>query len=193
MEMCRAVNFQIPTDFAIISATGHVDSLAECNPTLTHGAEDGEGLINAACDYLACSMDRADGRILTIPIPVGGVVLGGSTDATAVDDPTVARAIAFMNSYFRNPIQIADIVAHVGRSRRWLERAFQRAMNLTLHDYLTDRRVKDAQRRIRKTPDKSLAKIAIAAGFGNLPTFNRSFAAATGMSPFRWRQRCEGK
>ncbi len=128
-----------------------------------------------------------------IKVPTAGLIPGASTDTTSVDDPVVARAIDFMDAFFRDPIQVADVVTQVKRSRRWLERAFLDARKITLLGYLTERRIRDAQQRMRRVPRPSLETVAKESGFRNLPNFNRSFTAVVGMSPREWRHMNAGR
>jgi AraC family transcriptional regulator len=96
------------------------------------------------------------------------------------------RAKEFINEHLAQDLSLNDIAASVGLSQFHFARAFKRAMNLTPHQYVTERRIEHAKRLLSET-DLSLIEITTCSGFKSQSHFTTRFRQFTNMTPKAWR------
>ena len=124
LEACRAAGLRVPEDVAVIGVDNDELLCDLSDPALSSVVLDTLRAGFEAAKLLDGLMSgRVNGthRIQVQPLYV---LARRSTDTTAVDDPHVAAAVRFIHDFSNRPINVADIVAHVGISRRSLELAF---------------------------------------------------------------------
>lgn len=83
-------------------------------------------------------------------------------------------------------MRVADVAAHVGMNRSAFCVFFRRMAGRTFIDYLNAYRLETACRMLRSTA-MGVAEVCYAAGFNNVPYFNRVFRRAMGATPSEWR------
>jgi AraC-like DNA-binding protein len=92
------------------------------------------------------------------------------------------KAMAFIHSFYAEPISRSDVAAHVGLSERHLTRCFHQEVGLTPITYLNRYRVKQA-RLLLDAGQKGITEIAGAVGFSSSSYFTRVFRDEMGVSP----------
>ena len=95
--------------------------------------------------------------------------------------PEVARARSLIDDDPSAMITLADLAEMSGLGRFQLLRAFARALGLTPHAYILQRRVELARRCI--SAGEGLAEAAIACGFADQSHMTRAFARRYGVTP----------
>lgn len=83
---------------------------------------------------------------------------------------------------------IGDLVSLTGYSERHLTRAFKETTGQTIHEYITEVRLKRAVELLSDT-DLMVKDIAVRLGFGSSGSFCAAFARETGESPGEFRRR----
>jgi AraC-like DNA-binding protein len=102
------------------------------------------------------------------------------------------KAMAFIHSFYAEPISRGDVAAHVGLSERHLTRCFHQEVGLTPITYLNRYRVKQA-RRLLDAGQKGITEIAGEVGFSSSSYFTRVFRDEMGISPREYlRNRSDG-
>ncbi len=99
----------------------------------------------------------------------------------------VRRARDFVDRYYADPIDLADIAAAAGYSRYHLVRAFKAAYGETPGRYLQRRRVERAQELLR-VADLDVTEICHLVGFTSLGSFSSLFSELVGVSPSRFQR-----
>jgi len=99
--------------------------------------------------------------------------------------PCVAKAIERLDSATEAQVSLAELAALSGVSRFQLLRGFARAMGITPHAYLLQRRVRLARQLLAagQTP----AQAAVSAGFADQSHMTRAFVRQLGITPGRYR------
>ena len=98
------------------------------------------------------------------------------------------RLLAYIHEHVADPeLSFNRVARSCGMSRASLGRIFPRVFGRTFAKYLAEARVVRACALLGET-DKSVAEIAIEAGFGSVSNFNRRFLALKGTSPLRYRK-----
>jgi AraC family transcriptional regulator len=96
------------------------------------------------------------------------------------------RAIAYITAHLSEDLKIADIAAHLGISQYYFGRLFKQSTGITVHNYLIEQRVKQAQQLLQET-DLSILVIAEQCGFANPSHLARCFRKQIGISPRQFR------
>ena len=92
-----------------------------------------------------------------------------------------------LNEYFRHENAEELISAEMFISTRQLDRIAKRQYGMTLHQIITENRVKYAEKFLSVT-DMPIEKIASLAGFSSRAAFNRAFEAKFGCKPVKYRK-----
>jgi AraC-like DNA-binding protein len=102
------------------------------------------------------------------------------------DDPCVAQAKAFLQTHALGESSLQDVAGHVHLSRDYLGRAFLKATDMTVGEYVARMRVERVKQML---PDRSrrVIEAAFAAGFQSVAQFNRVFKRYAGVSPSQYR------
>jgi LacI family transcriptional regulator len=188
LEACRGAGLQVPEDIAVVGVDNDELLCELSDPPLSSVA-----LSTEKAGYEAASLldGLMSGRITEprrILVEPTHVVTRRSSDVLAMDDRQVARALRFIQDNTVRPIGVADVVRHVGGSRRALELRFQQALGHSVNRDIQQARLERAKRLLAET-DLSVARVAEASGFGSANYLIRLFHRRCGLSPAAYRQR----
>ncbi len=98
----------------------------------------------------------------------------------------VTAATAYLEEHSHEPLQVSDLVRHLGYSRARIFEMFKAGTGMTPNDYLLRCRIRKARELLSKT-DKDVTDIALDAGFASSQYFSQVFKKYTGMTPSRYR------
>jgi LacI family transcriptional regulator, galactose operon repressor len=111
-----------------------------------------------------------------------------STDTMAIEDKTVARALAFVREHALEEIRIADVARKARVAPRTLQLRFRHVLGKSVHDEIHRVRTAHARRLLVETamptPD-----IAAHCGYSCASVLCRTFKEATGLTPRDYRKR----
>lgn len=192
-EACASAGLRVPDDVALIGV-GNDESICELarvsqssvRLNIRRGGYD-------AARYLA---DRLGGswrkpRPDDIVIEALGVVARPSTDAAGTRDAEVAKAISFIRERVNSPLEVDDVVAQVGLSRRRLYDRFRESTGKSISAYIRDRRLDHLARLLLET-NLTVSEIAYAMGYDSDTNVARLFKKHFGMTPVAYRRRHAG-
>ncbi len=188
LEACRAASLQVPEDVAVVGVDNDELICELSDPPLSSVALNTEqaGYEAAALlDGLMSGRIQAPRRILVEAVRV---VARRSTDVLALDDRAVAKALRFIQDSAVRPIGVADVVRHVGCSRRTLELRFQQSLRRSVNREIQQARLERAKRLLAET-DLPIVRVAEGAGFGSAAYLIRLFQRRVGLSPAAYRQK----
>lgn len=114
------------------------------------------------------------------------VVTRQSTDASAIKDTVLARALKDVRDNLAAPISIDEMAAKLGFSKRTLELKAQKILGCTFRDEINRIRLNEAVRLISNT-DLSMQEIALRCGFCCASHLGTRFKRAFGYSPSTFR------
>ena len=123
-----------------------------------------------------------------IRIPPKGIVIRRSSDIIAVSNTSVARALSFIRTHYREPIQVDDIVTASGSTRRTLFLAFRKHLGNTVMDTVHRLRIASAQQLLAETDDKTFS-VALDCGYNDARHLNKNFQHLVGMTPSQYRRK----
>jgi len=101
---------------------------------------------------------------------------------------TVAKLVWILESRFREPVTLDELVATTGKSRTYLSRVFPMVTGYSITAYLRARRLTEAARQLAAgAPD--ILTVALDAGYGSHEAFTRAFRDQFGITPELLRRR----
>lgn len=188
MELCREAGYEVPRDLVMITTGCHSEVLPRCRVPLSAVQEDQELQARLAVSCLDVLMADKQPRDTMISVPPLGIVERASTATMAIEDREVAHAVEFIRAHGFEPINVADVSSRVQVARVTLERRFRQAMGVTMHEYLTELRVRRAKELLRRDAPASLQAIAQLCGLADRRRLNQVFISLTGKTPAVWQQ-----
>ena len=109
----------------------------------------------------------------------------GDARSIRLDVSTLARARQFLDAETTRVIRSSELEKVTGLTRYDLARQFRSAFGTSPYRYSLMRRLDRARAHLRR--NRSLADVALAAGFADQAHLTRMFKAAFGVSPARYR------
>jgi LacI family transcriptional regulator len=120
-------------------------------------------------------------------LPPVRVITRQSTDALAVDNPTLISALSYIREHYANPLSVEDVARAIAVGRRDLERKFRSLLGRSVHDEIRQFRIERAKELLVDT-DHSMAEIADRAGFLDSRRFAVVFRQVVGRTPTGYRR-----
>lgn len=192
MELCREAGYEVPRDLVMIATGCHSEVQPLCRVPLSAVQEDQGLQARLAVSCLDVLMTDKQPRDTIINVPPLGVVERASTATMAIEDREVAHAVEFIRGHGFEPINVADVSSRVQVARVTLERRFRQVMGVTMHEYLTELRVRRAKELLASESPPSLQAIAQQCGLADRRRLNQVFISATGKNPAAWQQESSG-
>ncbi len=188
MELCREAGYEVPRDLVMITTGCHSEVLPLCRVPLSAVQEDQELQARLAVGCLDVLMTDKQPRETMISVPPLGIVERASTATMAIEDLEVAHAVEFIRGHGFEPINVTDVSSRVQVARVTLERRFRQLMGKTMHEYLTELRVRRAKELLGGESPLSLQAIAQQCGLADRRRLNQVFISVTGKTPAAWQQ-----
>lgn len=146
-----------------------------------HGGESVRILLRIYQAYRFAEVDTLRELLLAF----GDSVVPDAPRPAAASCVRAARAI--LQAEYAGRVQLRDVAAQVGVDPAYLARAFRRAHGTTMGEHLRTLRANRAAALLASS-SRSLADVALAAGFADQSHLCRVFRAATGLSPLAYRR-----
>ncbi|MBR3978829.1 MAG: helix-turn-helix transcriptional regulator [Oscillospiraceae bacterium] len=100
------------------------------------------------------------------------------------------RCVAYVDAHFTEDLSPDSLSRQFAISRSVLCSAFHQRTGLSLHRYISQKRIQQAQLLIRTQENMPLSEIAAQVGYEDSSTFYRNFRKLTGISPAQYRKLC---
>lgn len=136
----------------------------------------GSGIANQVARRCVVPPQREGGQAQYVERPV-----------PRASDTGTSETRAWALDRLHEPLQLADLAAHAGMSRRTFTRRFRAEVGLSPGQWLTQQRV-DLARHLLESSDLPVSRIAERAGFGTDATLRQHLHAAIGVSPGTYRR-----
>lgn len=183
---CLRRGWRIPEDVAVIGAN---DDLMLCEGSEPELSSIDVGHYRAGyraaelLDHLLKGGAAPEEPVFT---PPADLVPRQSTDVYAVADKTVGRAMRYIAEHCGQPISVADVVTHVGGSRRGLEKQFRAAGRRPINREIVALRIELAKRLLISTDD-AIEDVAAQSGYGTAQHMRHVFRHQLGTTPTEFR------
>lgn len=192
IHVCRREGLLVPEQVAVLAADNDELLCDACIPSLSGIELTSERIGFEAARLLDRLMQGERPPRAPLLLPPTGVVTRQSTDTLAVDDPDLARAVAFIRAHATAPIQVPDVLREVPVSRRWLERRFHEVLGRGPAAEIRRVRLARAKRLLAET-DMPVPEVARLAGFGSREYLAAVFKSELKLSPRQYRNRMQSR
>ncbi len=187
IEACKEAKLSIPRQVAVLGVDNDELICDYTSPSISSIRIDHETLGAEAAKLLDRLMDAPSGRSpKPVFMPAGTVVERESTAPTAPTARLVARALSFISAHAADGISVADVVSHLGVSRRLADARFGAVTGTSIRRAIEDRRLALVRERL-KTTRLTIEKISRLCGYANTQRLKYVFKARFGISMSQWR------
>lgn len=101
--------------------------------------------------------------------------------------PQIIRCCAILERDYRQKINLEDVARELWYSPTYLSRLFNKEMQMSITDYVTSVRIREAKKLLRAS-NESIQQLSYELGFSSPGYFIDKFKAATGMTPNEYRR-----
>ncbi len=187
LEACNEFGVQVPGDILVIAVDNDPLLCDLCDPTMSSVAMDVERAGYRAAELLHHLMEGdALEQDVVIQVEPTHVSRRESTANFFHENPVVANARRYMlNNFSNSSLQMAEIAAFCGVSRRLVESIFARSVGRTPLRVLTDIRMERAVALLMEN-QFAVAEIAELCGFASANYFTKAFRHNYGLSPLNY-------
>ena len=191
LDACRSAGFAVPDEVAVIGVDNDELLCELASPPLSSVIPNAHRTGYAA----AARLDRlmAGRKVTPIAelIPPLGVASRQSTDAFALDDREIVRAVRMIREHACEGINVSDVLRAVPLSRRVLEQRFQKQLGRTPREEILQVRLARVKQLLGETK-LALVEIADRTGFEHVEYLSVVFKRETGLTPSAWRAASRG-
>jgi LacI family transcriptional regulator len=186
----RMADLRVPEDVSIVGVDNDAIECELTAPPLSSVVVPWQSVGRHAAQLvrIALSGEPITGRRIVIG-PVD-VMTRRSSDALAIDDAFVARAVRWIHQHSNRSLTVPSVARSVGTSRRRLERRFHAALGRTVVQEIRRVRVETAKH-LLSTTRHDLAQIATLSGFTNAALLSVAFRRELGLPPGAYRRRVQ--
>ncbi len=101
---------------------------------------------------------------------------------------TIHQVTRYLNEHYPEDVKLDDLSERFFISRSYLTRSFKETTGITIVQYLTVVRIRQAARLLRET-DLAVTEVSDRCGFGDVTYFEKVFRRLRGMTPRSYRKR----
>lgn len=187
VRACELAGLDVPGEVAVVGVDND-PIYSELGPIpLTSVLSNRELLGYRAAEMLDHLMSGGKPPSHAIRVPPGGIIVRRSTDVFAAEDVCVAKALAHISTNLAGPLQIRDIIAAAGASRRSLYKKFEHFVHRSIGGEIMRLRLNKAKM-LLSTTDMKLEAVASDCGFAGGAALSKAMRSHEGISPVSYRQ-----
>lgn len=187
LDACRNAELAVPDEVAVLGVDNDELLCELASPRLSSVVPDSRHTGYEAATLLAKIMKGERPAVTEIRIAPLGIEKRQSTDALAIDDPTVVEAVRFIREHACEAIHVPDVLRTMPLSRKVLEKRFRERLGHTVREEIMRVRIERVKRLLVDT-DLALAEIAVRAGFEHPEYLSVVFKRETGNTPGEFRR-----
>lgn len=192
LKACEERSLRVPEDIALVGADDSHEYCERAEPTLTSVRMDIERGGRVAAELLATLLrdGGGDGRAVSVGrYGVETVVRRASTNVLRVRDGRVSRALEWIRLHACEAVDVSDVVAVMGCSRRLADLRFRQATGHTILNEIHARRL-DKAKELLKRGDVPIGTLSERCGYVPGPSLGLLFKRTTGRTMRQWRREC---
>lgn len=190
LRACRDLHLAVPEEISVLGVDNDDVLCRLADPPLSSIILDVAGIGERAAELLDRLMKGQ--AVPKRPLLLGplGIRARRSTEALAIDNSDVAKAVRFIWARACEGITVADVAAECLLSRRTLERCFVRILGRSPKTEILVVQIQRAKELLAET-DLPQTAIALQAGFHHPEYFYKAFKKKVGHSPGEYRSRAQ--
>lgn len=186
LEACADADIKVPYD---VSVVGVDDDDVMCElacPSMTSVAPNVETIGFDAAKILDGILSGEPPPPSPIFYPPVTIEVRGSSDMTALSDPTLIQAVRLIRAKVGEGINVKQLLTEVPVSRSTFERQFREFLGCTPYEYILRCRI-DRVKQLLVNTNYPVSKITRMAGFRGVAHMAAVFRARTGQTPSQFR------
>ncbi len=183
---CYELDIDVPEQVSILG-TGDDERCLLTTPNLSTVDYGSRRIGRRGAELLESLMAGEPAPAEPVRVAPTGVVGRQSTDALAVRDPDVVRAVRWIRENIEAGPNVAQVAREAFVSRRTLELHFKRSLGRTVGQEIRRCRVERAKMLLRET-QLAMVDVAVRSGFASRSHLNLELRRAVGMSPKEYRR-----
>jgi LacI family transcriptional regulator len=187
LEACRASRLRVPEEVAVVGVNNDQVLCALGSPPLTSIEHGTERMGYEAAMLLERMMGGEKPRRRRFVIDPVGITTRRSSDVLAIEDRSVADAMAFINVHATKGIKVADVTKALGISRSGLEVRFGKSLRYSVHTAIRRTQMERARTLISDTK-MPLKQIAANTGFRSVQQMTTLFRKTFLQPPAKYRK-----
>jgi len=188
LEACRVSGLRVPEDVAVIGVDNDELLCQLSTPLLTSIEQGAKRIGYEAAALLDRMMDGKKPRQTRFVIDPVAVVPRRSTEFLAIQEPNVAKAMAFVREHACDGIKVRNVVDAVSMSRAGLETRFKAVLGHSIHKVIRNVQLDRVRRMIHDT-DLPLKEVAATTGFKTVQHMSAAFSMRFGSPPGEYRRK----
>jgi LacI family transcriptional regulator len=186
LEACAAADIKVPYDVSVVGVDDD-DVMCELSyPTMTSVAPNVETIGFDAAKILDGVLSGQPAPAAPIYYPPVTIEVRGSSDMTALSDPTLIQAVRLIRTKVGEGINVKQLLAEVPVSRSTFERQFREFLGCTPYEYILRCRI-DKVKQLLVNTNYPVSKITRMAGFRGVAHMAAVFRQRTGQTPSQFR------
>lgn len=192
LQRLQLLGIDVPSDIAVLSINNDSQTCEFAKPTLSSIQRNEEKVGFLAAKVLDQLIKGRPVQPHTV-IPPLEVVERQSTRTLALENPTLQRAIQFMQDQVHQDLSVDQIAQEVGKSRRWLEMSMKEELEISPKQIFSKIKTESVLDELRKEPSMKIHVLAKNFGIKNTQVLNRMLIAQTGQGAAAWKRSLEEK
>jgi LacI family transcriptional regulator len=187
----RAADLRVPEDLAILGVDNDATACELTVPPLSSVSVPWQRVGGQAAELVRLGLSREGLAGRRVVLGPGPVMTRRSTEALAIEDGLVARAVRWIHEHAGRELTVPSVARAAATSRRRLERRFHAVLGRTVVQEIRRVRVETAKRLLSMTRHR-LAQVAKLSGFTNAALLSVAFRKEMGLPPGAYRRQVHG-
>ena len=188
LEACRLLESAVPKEVSVIGVDDDRVLCRLSDPPLSSVVPNARKIGFQAAKLLSQLMNRKGQDQKEILIPPIRISSRRSSDAFAIEEPTLAAVMELIQQQSCEGLGVSDILKQFPVSRSWLERQFRETVGATPHSLIRRTQLNRAMQLLSDST-LSLKEVSKECGFTNIEYFYYLFRKVTGETPGQYRER----
>lgn len=187
MKACQQIGRLVPEEVSLVGVDNDVPFCELCRPRLSSVEPDHARAGYEAARMLDRLITEGAGGTQLVETPPLTLHARPSSDATAVDDPTLVRALQCIRERACQGLAVDEVARAAGLSRSVLQRRFREHLNRSVGEAILAIRLRRARDLLAFT-SLPLVDVAERSGFTYQEYLSYAFKKHLGISPARYRK-----
>lgn len=103
-------------------------------------------------------------------------------------DRRIKAVLTLLQQEWRTTVRVRELASRCNLGTSRLEHLFKRDTNMSIRDFVRERRLAEAANMLRGT-EEPVSVVSFRSGFPDVSNFNHAFKKRYGMSPRQYRER----
>ncbi|EDY83734.1 transcriptional regulator, AraC family protein [Verrucomicrobiia bacterium DG1235] len=183
---CQASGLSVPDQVALVGVDNDLPFCEICQPQLSSVEPNHELVGYEAARILDTILETGSAPQSIVEIPPRLLHVRQSSDATALEDPSLVKALRYIRAHACDPVSVDDIAREAGVSRSVLQRRFRNSLNQTVLEAILAVRINRAKEMLATTR-LALPDVAERCGFRHQEYLGYVFKKRIGCTPGQYR------